>query len=477
MNTSMKTLICADVGFFDDNDLFVIGDWFPALEELDISCLVPGHGFLDTVSNPALVSGTVTDLGITRLSLKLRKLRSINVSGNVFISDKSLMALSSNCEKLGRIKAHSCSFLTTNGINFVLRHSSNLTELSVDENMIASFSQHTIECFRSYTRALHCLNFFQVLVPDELLLAIGGANLPLKTLNLNDCKGFTFSGISTLVRFYPSLHHLGLDGTKFLTDESMSILTKHLPHLISISLCVCTSLTILTFFNLANNCPSLKMLSMSRTRLGKENIFIDSVRNCRIRYLVLAENKYLTDETLKGIGTVCPELIFLDVSNCRNITGEGIEGIGKCCGEIMQLRVDDCEKIQDLGIRTKFLKLEILAACSSGIDDEGLAMIGWGCPRLWRLELMGCLGVTDTGLKALMGSDSGKVLKELNLINCTKVSADVLAWLVFTTPLLKKILVSSPLLPTMKQREMFLRHGCMVCDDVSFAFVDLEPFS
>ncbi|KAI7984957.1 hypothetical protein LOK49_LG14G01597 [Camellia lanceoleosa] len=76
-------------------------------------------------SNSGSTKYMVTDAGIEAMSLKLRGLCKIDITGQVGCSDRSLIALSSNCVLLNEIRYGSCK-VTEHGICFVLRHSRNL---------------------------------------------------------------------------------------------------------------------------------------------------------------------------------------------------------------------------------------------------------------------------------------------------------------------------------------------------------------
>ncbi|KAJ8616076.1 hypothetical protein MRB53_035448 [Persea americana] len=122
----------------------------------------------------------VSDSGISVMATELQKLRSINIYGNDFISDVSLIELSSRCPSLSEIPAWSCSRLTISGINYVIQHCDNLCSLSISINSISS-SHAFIESSRSNARNLQCLNLSGngMCVSDELLYVIGEHNLVL----------------------------------------------------------------------------------------------------------------------------------------------------------------------------------------------------------------------------------------------------------------------------------------------------------
>ncbi|KAJ8634862.1 hypothetical protein MRB53_009129 [Persea americana] len=447
MKDTMRTLICARMGFLNDQDLYQIAASFPDLEELDISY-------------PSSPSGEgVSNKGISGIAAKLQKLRSINISGNSFISDVSLRKLSS-LSSLSEISAQSCSRLTISGINYVIQYCNNLCSLSVSINPISSSN---IESFCSNARNLQCLNLSGkgIYVSDELLSVIGNHNLVLRKLVLSECHGFTFDGLSAVVLGQQSLQHLDLEAIDFLTDEMMSSLSEHLPHVFSIDLDWCTHLTSSTIFNLAKNCPSLEEISMSHTSLGLggEDSVSELGKNCKIRSLKLRHNKNLRDETLERIGTLCPELRSLDVSYCWSVTGVGIGGIGKYCTKITELRIDECGQVRNLGSDSQFSKLEVLMAYASGIEDEGLEMIGRGCQRLRILHMKDCVRVTEKGIRELL--KSCKVLRKLNLKCCCDLSADFFAWMMSSGPSLRTIVLSYGQLPTKELRDLLLRHGIL----------------
>ncbi|XXG51949.1 hypothetical protein AAC387_Pa03g0398 [Persea americana] len=455
MNATMRTLICAQMDILQDRDLMKIADSFPDLEELDISYPVN--------SRRPMFTG-VSDSGISAIATKLQKLQSINISGNDFVSDDALIELSSRCAFLSEIAVRHCSFLTSRGIEHVIRHCKNLGSLSisVEENELSS-SLDSIERFRVNACNLHCLDLSGIHVYDELLFVIGKPNLVLRKLVLIYCHGFTFAGLSAFVCGQQSLQHLDLEGTHFLTDEMMSFLSEHLPHLISIGLDTCSRLTSSTFFNLAKNCPSLEEIRMQHTRLGAEGSILELGKKCKIRSLKLGWNTYLRDETLERVGTLCSELRSLDVCHCWCITEVGIGGIGKYCTKITELRIDGCRQVRSLGSDLEFSKLEVLVAASSGIEDRGLEMIGRGCQRLRILDVNGCLGVTEKGLRQLLKSDRGcKVLRKLNLEKCCDLRADLFAWMVSSISSLRTVILSSGSLPKVKSRDLFLKHGCLV---------------
>ncbi|KAK9100418.1 hypothetical protein Scep_023848 [Stephania cephalantha] len=464
---SLRVLICSRVWVLRDSDLGVIADCFPNLERLDISYPEndlgsPQERRLDSRVSPRIVS----DNGVEVLASKLRSLRRINISGNQFISDRSLVNLSKGCEFLAEIAALDCSFLSQSGLFSAIRNCRNLASLSMN----ASWNTHSASSNPSIAvdsslfrgRALRDLDLWQMVVSDELLLSIKEANLPLKKLGLRYCQGFTFNGIQSLLIVYQqSLNHLDLEGLAFLSNQSMIALSQYLHELSFISLNFCYNLSSSMFFALMENCPFLKEIQMESTSIGRDGCITNNIKkNTSVEILGLGRNKYLSDTTLVKIGFVCPKLKCLNLSSCSEITKEGIDEIGKCCSEMVELKLNGCYGLSGLGIGFPFRKLKVFDAAWLRISDEGLAVIGGKCIGLLRLNLEGCSGMTEQGVKVVV--EKCKSLRELNLNRCCGIKNDILAWLVFARSSLRKIVPPNHSSVSEPQRNLFLRHGCIV---------------
>ncbi|KAE9457708.1 hypothetical protein C3L33_10381, partial [Rhododendron williamsianum] len=451
---NLRVLMCSCLLTLRDVDLVVIADSMPCLEDLDIS--EPINRF----------EAAVTDSGIEVLSSKLKGLRKIDVSGNHYITDKSLLALSTNCVYLAEIFVLDCWSVTSYGIAFVLRNSSNLSSLLVSQLSRIEFGlfDNLVCCARN----LSALGIFDSSVPDEFLHFIVKAGIPLKRLSLARSlhQSFTFSGISLFLNKYRSLERLCLAGTDFLTDENISDLSQCLPALVLIDLDLCNNLTESTLFTLAKNCTFLEDISMDGADVGGGgggDRASDNAKNPRIKSLNLVKNRNLTDECLAKLASVCPSLEVLDVSSCKGITDNGIADFLKCGSKIRKLWINKCRAIKNIGNGFELSELVVLGAARSGINDDGLVVIGNTCRGLLNLNLDGCLGVTTVGLKEIL--TNCERLREINLTGCLDVSTETADWLVSSRPSLRKIILAHSSLPSGSQRELLLRHGCLVLSE------------
>ncbi|PSS07548.1 F-box/LRR-repeat protein [Actinidia chinensis var. chinensis] len=472
---NLKVLSFSCFRTFRDVELHAVADSMPCLEELDICYLVNDLG-----SDPqlrALSPGEVglTDGGIVYLSARLKGLRRIDISGNEFLTDKSLFALSSNCVLLEKIVVLNCSLVTPNGIEFVMRNSPNLSSLSVRGiimgrwGMHLSFTDHSL----TSTRNLSVLDIYDSVIHDDYLHLLAKAGFPLKKFTLAGCSSFTLSGISSLLNTYRSLEHLALTRIVFFTDKEMCDLSRYLSAVVTIVLDFCSNLTESTFFALAKNCPLLRNIHMVGTNLGGRDSTADILMNPRIKSVKLGKNLNLTDECLRKVAYVCSGLETLDVSCCKGITEKGIANFFKDGSKIRHLVITDCWEIKNIGAGFELPKFEVLQAIRTGINDEGLAIIGNRCCGMLTLNLECCLGVTVVGLEAIV--TNCKRLRELNLKWCVNVRMGTADWMVFSRPSLRKLVVPCSSLPTESQRNLLLRHGCLVRPGVGKLIPEFLP--
>jgi len=457
---NLRSLNCSKFHFLEDEDLSAIGEAFPYLEELDISC--PDLGFrppqfLSTAFDASLYPGTITDVGIEALAAHLHNLKVINVSGNYFVSDRGLWALSLGCIHLKELIVSDCPFISDRGLQIVASQCLELSSLAVNGTKVSSFG---IRNFVVFANNLQYLDLSLLTISGELFLCMGELHLPWKRLILAGCKGITAAGILGLARACPLLAHLNIEGAHCLTDEIMEILAQSLPNITYLCLNYCSLLTDSSFFYLLKECHHLEELEMVSTGLGWGTSGMTPDQECcKLKSLKIAWNKPVGDVTLRCISTLCPRLVSLDVSNCLLVTDNGLKAISKGCPDLRKLCLKGCKKVMSLGIDEGFRNLEQLQVEGSGFTDSGLIAVGKCCRHLLGLDLEGCLRITESGLKKIM--EDCRQLRQVNLKNCKCVNLEALAWMVFYRPSLRKLVPPSSCVSE-GQKALLLRHGCKI---------------
>ncbi|XP_058215142.1 uncharacterized protein LOC131326386 [Rhododendron vialii] len=386
INNYLKVLDCSGLCSMQDKDLVLIADLFPRIEELRLR--TDAYICNDGVAR-------ITDDGIDALSSKLKELKEIEFTGYAcFITDQSLISLSTNCAKLRKISLciySSCQhYVAEDGIDFVVRHSPNLTSLSLELWSLQHFaSSFAIGNALANAKNLHSLPMTQELISDNHICLVAKACTPLRKLKL-----VGFSG------------HMLID-TGRANPEKLGPL-KH---------------------------------GYKRFGSGQEidNFSPDPIhKNYRLRHLDISDNMWVNDTTLDNFGQVCPNLQFLGVSDCQPVTSLGIGEVLRRCPAIRQLNID-CLQVSDIFGRysdKSVVNLKTLKAGGTQINDKGMAMIGHRCRNLQYLDIGFCNEVTDKGVMEVVRW--AKRLRNINQIGCEKVSTHILPQMVFLRPSLRK---------------------------------------
>ncbi|KMT06388.1 hypothetical protein BVRB_7g160670 [Beta vulgaris subsp. vulgaris] len=456
--SSIKSLKLRNLSLLNDLDLGVICQLMTNLEELDVSD--PKDDY-DLSGDVEIIGGGlgITDDGVDLVASSLSKLRKINLSGNYFVSDKSVVSLSEKCSNLEEIVVNNCTFVTQTGVGFAFQNCLNLKSVAVlGMDLVVPEISPALACARN----LAALDFSYMSVSDGLLYAIVKASIPLRRFTLYHCKDFTFPGVLSLVRSYQSLEYLALEGVYWITDRTIIDISKFLRNATTVKLNFCSRLTSSGFFTMLKNCLSLNSLEMEKTDMGKQEFAVSNANNPQIRALSLGSNKALSNDCLEKIAFSCPNLEILDVSDCPSITRKGIGEIVRNCTGLKQLQMSGCGAIKSLGIDAKLHKLQVLRAAGSGLNDDGIIVIAKKCPALLYLDVMGCSGVTSKGAREVVCHCQR--LKEINLNWCRGMAPDIVAWMVFSRPSLKKIVPPVGFVLTEYEKDLFLRHGCLVCE-------------
>ncbi|XP_058215097.1 F-box/LRR-repeat protein 4-like [Rhododendron vialii] len=406
IKNNLKVLDCSRLISMQDKDLVLIADSFPELEELRISVR-------DDMYDDDEVAARITDDGVDALASKLKELKKIVFQGNAcFITDQSLISLSSNCVKLREISllinGSAQHNLTEGGIDFVVRHSRNLTSLSLElQSLQPSAFSSTMENPFTHAKNLHSLTMTQKLFSDKRICLVAKAHPPLKKLNA--CQS--------------TLEELTLGGL-YLREAAITDFAPYLSNLTSIHLHD-HALTSVTFYTLTKYCPLLEKLIMVHSRGQVMDTFSRgySHKNYRMQYLDISGNMLLNDTALENFGQVCPNLRFLCVHKCLRLTNVGIGEILRRCPKITQLNINGLQVSNVFGRYSddhSVLNLKTLEARMTEIDDKGMAMIGNRCRNLQYLDICYCNEVTNKGVMEVVTNCAR--LRDIDLIGCEKVS-------------------------------------------------------
>ncbi len=281
-------------------------------------------------------------------------------------------------------------------------------------------------------------------VCKEVKLLCDTPNLLVQSIDFirlgNSGRGFTVgflgdtnSTLERLVQLNPNLRSLSLSGSN-ITNEGVDFLT-HLPYLEKLDLSSCKNLTGNSLYRLRG--IPLKKLSIMGSKIDDNGL--SNLRDTPLESLAL-NGCPITDQGLANLGPK-ESLHTLSFDHCKQITGAGVRHLSQF-PNLKSLSMSFCEGIAPDGF-------DGLAALSS---LESLRM--GGCrvtaltlsdiqhlPSLIALDILGCPGVNDYGLRQLqnlrlqsleLSSDevtdlgvsylAGLPLRKLNLSCCHKIT-------------------------------------------------------
>ncbi|XP_045788789.1 F-box/LRR-repeat protein 3-like [Trifolium pratense] len=453
----LTSLICSNIASLKFTDITFIAHSFPFLQHLDIS--FDGGGDDDCIKEDY-------NNALKLVARKLSNLLKVNLSGNVYVNDSSLLELCINCEFLQEVLILHCPLITHAGIAFAIRRRPSLNSLSIsnfreDPTQIDDFTSYFIDSLATL-KNLTCLDLSFSGISDVLLYSIALDHLPLRKLVLQGCYNYTYTGISYLLSKRPSLQHLDLRHAVFLDDQRFNHLCQFFGELVSINVGCCDKLTNSSFFALLTNCPMLAEIRMESTKIGigPTPSVVDLVVYPQVKSLHLAYNSALADKHINIFGFMFPKLQLLDLSFCRHISQQHIAILLKRCNKIRHLEFACFPQAKPFSIDfDEASNLEVLNLSHSTIDDEELYEISKFFPRLLQLDLGHCYDVTDKGVG--LAVENFTHLREINLRQCRKVSTNIVSSMIFSRPSLRKITAPPHFRPRDCDRKLLFRQ-CLV---------------
>ncbi|MED6131387.1 hypothetical protein PIB30_009609 [Stylosanthes scabra] len=369
---TLKSLYCSHT----HPDLVLIDECFPNLEEIDVSLT---YLFPDT---EALASG-------------LKKLRKLDLSGTYMLGDSSIFTFCQNCVSLEALVVHQTDSISKIGIGNAIRQRPQLRSLDVRWGNVT-------------------LEFIAALA----LCAIAEGGLPLRELSLGDSSGYQYSGISCLLRKC-NLQYLDLQRTEFLNDECVIELSLLLGNLNVVKLSGNEKLTDLSLLAIMRNCPFITEIRMERTSLGKHKLEEDClVVNSHLKFLYLAQNKWLDDGSVTMLASVCPNLGMIDLTESWRVSKGAIDVL-QMCRKIQHMNLahlgwDLFQFLVNFEVPTLF----VLNLSWTRISDEELSLISKSCYKLKELNLDCCQKITANGVKQVV--KNCKQLRMISLYSCEK---------------------------------------------------------
>lgn len=288
-NTMLKKVKLHSLNITDFS-LAIIGHYGKAITDLSLSSLkgVSQKGFwvMGTTQGLQSLASLMIDLceGFTDLSLETlgkgcTNLKSMCLRRCCIVSDGGLVAFARAAGSLECLLLEECNWITQRGILTAVSNCSKLKSLSL----------------------VKCIGV-KDLTPQASLLSPCSS---LRSLSIQSCPGFGSTSLAMVGKLCPQLHHLDLSGLTRITDVGLLPLLE-------------SSMAGLSKVNLTNCLNLTDKVVLSLARLHGETLELLNLDGCR----------KVTDASLVAIADNCPMLNDLDVSKC-SITDSGVAALSQ----------------------------------------------------------------------------------------------------------------------------------------------------
>ena len=283
-----------------------------------------------------------------------------------------------------------------------------------------------------FVRLCHCTQ----LTIDGILCLAAPSCLALTMLSLSGCTQVTDAWLYRLSRFCPGLTCLVLRNCGLVTDQGVGWVAKGCPHLTRLCFDESASVVGDRFYAglLTEVAENRAGPGQNRHTRSDDKLLSDwedahgyaPYEGYPGRPLApphpQATPPRVTDAGLWDIATGCPNLKWLDVSQCEEVTDVGLEQLAACCPNLNRVRLRFCPRVTDTGIEKlatgcpNLSHLDISHDRELGgpiVTDNGLKQLAASCPKLCSLVLWNCEhiggwgrggGVTDAGIAVVFAT-------------------------------------------------------------------------
>ncbi|KAI8635088.1 RNI-like protein [Xylariaceae sp. FL1651] len=239
--------------------------------------------------------------------------------------------------------------------------------------------------------------------------------------SLEGCRNFQRPTLHNLIRSNNRLTNLNLTSMTAVTNSTCKIISQHCPHLEALNVSWCKHMDARGVKMVVLGCPKLKDLRAGEVK-GFDNIEVAKAifQTNNLERLVLSGCIDLTDQTFRTIiHGVEPEidiltdrpivpprkLRHLDLSRCSQLTNESVRVLGHLVPELEGLQLNGCTALTDAALEPilastphlTYLELEDLSELTNDILSKHLAKAPCAT-KLEHLSVSYCEHLGDAGM-------------------------------------------------------------------------------
>ncbi|GAU22372.1 hypothetical protein TSUD_107010 [Trifolium subterraneum] len=405
------------------------------------SVTIPDHPLF---SLKVSIIGKPSDF-LSRLIHRFSNLNSLHLMGNKLdenlrqISSLSFISLKSLHLNCGMCR--SPNYFPADGLQLVSRNITTLTSLT---------------CCHVHLRSSH------LFLIAECFPLLEQLNLSYPRSWLREQESSLNEGVKALSSSLLKLRKVDLTHHHYINDQSLCYLFMKLEFLEEAIIIGCYQITTNGFASAICERPNLRSLSFSSSDDFDPEFAAISIVCPQIMSLTFTSHPYIEDRGIVLLfASIFPNLQLLDLSGCSYLDEDDICHVLRNCTKIRQLNLANASIMKFRDMNFDVPKLEVLNLSHTKVDDEALNVISKSCRGLLKLLLEDCWDVTEKGVNHVV--ENCTQLREINLMGCTKVHANVVASMVLSRPSLRRIIPPQPnYCFSDTEMELFSRQRCLV---------------
>ncbi|KAI1344270.1 hypothetical protein F5Y15DRAFT_107542 [Xylariaceae sp. FL0016] len=247
----------------------------------------------------------------------------------------------------------------------------------------------------------------------------------LTNATLEGCRNFQRSTLHELIRANGRLTNLNLTSMTAVTNSTCKIISQHCPQLETLNVSWCKHMDARGIKMVVLGCPRLREVRAGEVK-GFDNLDVSQAifRTNNLERLILSGCVEINDESFKTMihganpeidiltdrAVVPPrKLRHLDLSRCSQLTNDAVKVLGHLVPDLEGLQLSGCTALTDAALepilastpRLTHLELEDLSELTNDILSEHLAKAPCA-PQLEHLSVSYCENLTDTGMLPVM---------------------------------------------------------------------------
>ncbi|CAL9129098.1 unnamed protein product [Musa textilis] len=353
---------------------------FDAVSKLALKC----DRRADSIGDEAIALIAVRCPNLTRL--KLRACRAV--------TDAGMASFAKHCPGLRKLSVGLCTF-GASGIEAVVRGCALLEELSIKRlrGLPDTFATGGAVIGAASLRSM-CL---KELYNGQCFAPLIAGSPNIRTLRLIRCTGDWDRLLKDIADKVPGIIEVHLEKLQ-VSDRGLAVLSScnnlEILHLVKTPECTDAGLA-----TVAERCHRLRKVHIDgwkTNRIGDEGLMVVARQCSNLQELVLIG----VNPTARSLGLIA--------SNCRNL-----ERLALCSSDTFGDDEITC-------IASKCMSLKKLCIKGCPVSDQGMEALAEGCPKLVKVKVKKCRGVTPGCADWLMARRVGMLAVNLDVIGPTK---------------------------------------------------------